>query len=167
MRFRGKLYRALNSIYAREPLSGRGAALHGGRFNPKGMPALYAALSAMTALREANQAGSLQPTTLISYEADIENVFDSREEAELKALGVTYGTLADPRWRDQMRGNGKAVTQILAETLVAHGFQGMMVRSFAPGASADDLNLVLWAWGDAPPSRVVLVDDEGRLRRLP
>ena len=37
--YRGKLYRALNPIHAREPLSGRGAALYGGRFNPKGTPA--------------------------------------------------------------------------------------------------------------------------------
>lgn len=40
--YRGPLYRALNPIYAREPLSGRGAELYGGRFNPRGVPALYA-----------------------------------------------------------------------------------------------------------------------------
>ena len=69
--YRGKLYRALNPIHAREPLSGRGAALYGGRFNPKGTPALYASLSPMTALREANQVGNLQPTTLVAYDAEI------------------------------------------------------------------------------------------------
>lgn len=80
MRYQGKLYRALNPIYAREPLSGRGAELYGGRFNPKGMPALYTSLTIMTALKEANQVGNLQPTTLVSYDADIEHVFDCREE---------------------------------------------------------------------------------------
>jgi len=59
MRYSGPLYRALNPIYAREPLSGRGAELYGGRYNPKGTPALYTSLTVMTALREANQAGSL------------------------------------------------------------------------------------------------------------
>jgi RES domain-containing protein len=59
MRHDGELYRALNPIYAREPLSGRGAELYGGRFNPKGVPALYTSLSVMTALREANQVGNL------------------------------------------------------------------------------------------------------------
>jgi RES domain-containing protein len=39
--YAGKLYRAFNPIYAREQLSGRGAALYGGRFNPKGVSALY------------------------------------------------------------------------------------------------------------------------------
>ncbi len=76
MRYQGKLYRALNPIYAREPLSGRGAELYGGRFNPKGVPALYTSLAIMTALKEANQLGSLQPTTLVSYDAEIERVFD-------------------------------------------------------------------------------------------
>jgi len=66
-RFAGFLYRALNPVYARDPLSGRGAQLYGGRFNPKGTPALYASLSPMTALREANQVGTLQPTTLVAY----------------------------------------------------------------------------------------------------
>ena len=36
---------------------------------------LYTSLSIMTALREANQVGSLQPTTLVSYDADIEQGF--------------------------------------------------------------------------------------------
>ena len=91
MLYRGPLYRALNPIYAREPLSGRGAELYGGRFNPKGVPALYSSLTVMTALREANQAGSLQPTTLVSYDADIESVFDCRDEAALKAEGDGCG----------------------------------------------------------------------------
>ena len=52
--YRGPLYRALNPVYARMPLSGRGAEPYGGRSNPKGTPALYCALDPVTALREAN-----------------------------------------------------------------------------------------------------------------
>jgi RES domain-containing protein len=44
VRYKGKLFRALNPFIAREPLSGRGAELYGGRFNPKGVPALYTAV---------------------------------------------------------------------------------------------------------------------------
>jgi RES domain-containing protein len=58
-RYAGLLCRALNPIYASDPLSGRGAELYGGRFHPKGMPALYASQSPMTALREVNQVGAL------------------------------------------------------------------------------------------------------------
>lgn len=163
MRFQGVLYRALNPIYAREPLSGRGAELYGGRFNRKGTPALYGSLSVMTALREANQVGSLQPTTLVSYDADIDRIFDSRDDAALRAEGMDAAALADPTWRDQMKATGEARTQSFARRLAAAGYHGLMVKSFAPGATDDDLNLVLWKWGDAPHCRLTLIDDENRL----
>jgi RES domain-containing protein len=161
--YRGLLYRALNPVYAREPLSGRGAQLYGGRFNAKGTPALYASLSVMTALREANQVGSLQPTTLVSYDAEIERVFDARDAAALAAQDMEDDALADPGWRDQMKTLGEARTQAFARRLADAGYQGLLVRSFARGAMADDLNLVLFSWGAGPPSRLTLIDDERRL----
>ena len=163
MRYRGTLYRALNPVYAREPLSGQGAALHGGRFNPKGTAALYLSVAVTTALREANQAGSLQPTTLVSYDADIDGIVDSRDEETLARHGMDRVILADAGWRDRMRSDGEAPTQMFALGLIAQGFRGLLVRSFAPGATADDLNLVLWRWGEAAPERLALIDDEGRL----
>ena len=163
MRYEGKLYRALNPVYAREPLSGRGAELYGGRFNPKGMPALYTSLSVLTALREANQVGSLQPTTLVCYEADIERVFDTRDEATIEAEGMDAAAIAAARWRDEMKATGEARTQNFARRLVSDGYHGLLVRSFAPAARNDDLNLVLWRWSDAAPCRLTLIDDEGRL----
>jgi RES domain-containing protein len=165
IRYRGKLYRALNPVYAREPLSGRGAELYGGRFNPRGVPALYSSLSAMTALREAHQAGNLQPTTLVSYDADVEAVFDCRNLAGLREQDMDAAALADPTWRDRMKAGGEAGTQAFARRLIAAGYHALLVRSFAPGASGKDLNLVLWKWGDDAPSRVTLIDDENRLSR--
>lgn len=163
MDFKGHLYRALNPVYARAPLSGRGAQLHGGRFNPKGMEALYASLSIQTAIREANQAGSLQPTTLVSYAAEINNVFDSRDPVALTAYDMTASSLADDSWRDQMKAGGKSASQQFAERLVSDGFNGLLIQSYAPGAAAGDLNLVLWKWGEGVPSKLALIDDEGRL----
>lgn len=161
--YSGRLYRALNPIYAREPMSGRGAELYGGRFNPKGTPALYASTSPLTALREANQVGDLQPTTLVSYRAEIESIFDASNATNLSAFGLDEAALADPTWRDQMRNLGEASTQRFARELVGQGFNGLLVPSFAKGAVAGDLNLVLWRWGDAAPSRLELIDDEHRL----
>jgi RES domain-containing protein len=161
--YRGLLYRALNPVYAREPLSGRGAELYGGRFNAKGTPALYASLTIQTALREANQVGSLQPTTLVCYDAEIERVFDTRDAMALAAEGMDTDALADAGWRDQMRKSGEARTQGFARRLAGEGYQGLLVRSFARGARADDMNLVLFSWGAGPPSRLTLIDDEKRL----
>ncbi|MEI9405119.1 RES family NAD+ phosphorylase [Mesorhizobium argentiipisi] len=163
MSYSGRLYRALNPVYAREPMSGRGAELYGGRFNAKGVPALYASTSVLTALREANQVGDLQPTTLVGYRAEIEAVFDAGDATALAAMGLDASTLADPTWRDQMRDHGEAHTQRFARELVAQGYNGLLVPSFAKGAAIGDLNLVLWRWGDTAPSRLELIDDEHRL----
>lgn len=163
--YRGSLYRALNPVYARMPLSGRGAELHGGRFNPKGTPALYSALDPVTALREANQVGSLQPTILVSYRADIAPIFDARETAKLAAYGMSNEMLADPGWRLAMLEGRRVPTQEFVRDLIAEGYSGLLVRSFAKGATGADLNLVLWNWSGQRCSLEV-IDDEGRLSRM-
>ena len=163
--YSGKLYRALNPVYARTPLSGEGARRYGGRFNPRGVAALYCSLSIMTAIREANQVGSLQPTTLVSYDAAIETVFDSTDANALQAEGYEQTLLSAGSWRDEMEAKGEARTQAFARALIGKGYQGLLVRSFAPGASENDINLVLWAWGETPPARLTLIDDESRLSR--
>ena len=94
MRYQGLLYRALNPIYAKEPLSGRGAELYGGRFNAKGTAALYLSIEVLTAVREANQVGTLQPTTMVAYEADIEDLFDCRDPSALFTHGWSPDDLA-------------------------------------------------------------------------
>ncbi|MBW7057530.1 RES domain-containing protein [Paracoccus bogoriensis] len=163
MHYVGLLYRALNPVYAREPMSGEGARRYGGRFNPRGMPALYTSQSVMTAIREANQIGTLQPTTLVAYEAEIGPIFDATDPAALDAEGITAGQLAADDWRLKMLAEGKAPTQRLAERLKTAGYAGMQVRSYAKGATEHDMNLVLWVWGAELPTRLRLVDDEGRL----
>lgn len=165
MQYVGKLYRALNPIHAREPLSGRGAELYGGRFNAKGVPALYTSLTVLTALREANQVGNLQPTTLVSYDAEIHRIFDGRDTAALMSQGMDTAALADAGWRDEMRATEEARTQAFARRLIDAGYNALLVRSFAPGATAEDVNLVLWRWASAAPARLVLIDDENRLSR--
>jgi len=131
--YRGPLYRGLNPVYARMPLSGRGEELNGGRFNPKGTPALYSARDPVTALREANQVGSLQPTILVSYRADIAPVFDTRDKVQLPAYGMTNEMLADPGWRLAMLDGRRVPTQDFARDLFAEGYAGLLVRSFAKG----------------------------------
>jgi len=101
--YTGPLYRALNPVYARDPLSGRGAELFGGRFNAKGTPALYCALDPALGLKEANQVGSLQPTILVSYSASIPSVFDTRNVNALARMGMSAADLADPAWRARKR----------------------------------------------------------------
>ena len=164
MRFRGLVYRAHNPQWSWTPLSGEGAHRHGGRFNRRGLPALYTSLTPLVAIREAQPLGRpMQPLTLCACEVDAEPVFDGMDEERRRALSVLDSHLHCPAWEADMLAGGIPASQALADRLIAAGHVGMRVRSFAAGASADDLNLVMWRWGPERPARVVPIDDEGRL----
>ena len=165
MRFCGTVYRAHNPEWAWTSLSGAGARRHGGRFNRRGVPALYCSLSQITAIREATPLGRpMQPLMLCAYEVDAEPVFDAADPTQWREIEVSQAGLVCPTWEADMLDGGVAASQRLAERLVGVGYVGMLVRSFAVGASEEDLNLVIWHWGNAYPTRVALIDDVGRLR---
>src|SRR5690349_11551167 len=89
MQFRGTLYRGYKPKRARQPLSGKGAALHGGRFNKQGVECLYTSTSYETALLEVNQFGGFSPVTLVAFEANLDNLFDATSDAALDAYNAT------------------------------------------------------------------------------
>jgi RES domain-containing protein len=159
MRFVGLLYRAHNPAWSRAPMSGEGAARFGGRFNRLGRPALYTSLAPETALREGNQVGTLQPTTLVAYQADIWPLLDGRDTAAMAPFGMAPPELADRSWRDRMLSGQPVPTQELSEAAIVRGYVGIIVPSYARGAAADALNLVLWDW----EARITLIDDDDRL----
>ena len=164
MRFRGLVYRAHNPQWSWTPLSGEGARRHGGRFNRRGLAALYTSLTPLSAIREAQPLGRpMRPLTLCAYEVDAEPVFNALDEARRRAFGVLDSHLACPAWEAEMLAGGIPASQALADRLIAAGYAGMRVRSFVVGAGVDDVNLVIWKWGSERPGRVVLIDDEGRL----
>ena len=170
MRFRGTVYRAHNPQWSWTPLSGEGARRHGGRFNQPGLAALYTSLAPLTAIREAQPLGRpMQPLTLCAYEVDAEPVFDALDEQRCSELGVIEADLACPTWEAEMLAGAVPASQALADRVIAAGYAGLRVRSFAAGAGPDDINLVMWRWSPDPPVRVSLIDDEGRLsgRRVP
>ena len=118
----------------------------------------------MTAVREASPLGRpLQPILLCAYEADAEPIFDSLNGQQCADHGVAATDLSCPGWRAVMYRGGVPASHALADRLIADGFIGLQVRSFANGAGPDDVNLVFWHWSDRLPSRVVVVDDQGRL----
>ena len=164
MRFRGLVYRAHNPRWTWNPTSGEGARRHGGRFNRIGVPALYTSLSPVTAIRESSLLGRpLQLITLCAYDVDAEPVFDALDPSQREAQGVKTDDTFCLNWEQDMLAGKIPASQRLADRLIAAGYTGMRVQSFAPGAGTDDLNLVFWRWGNHRPSMVVLIDDEERL----
>ncbi len=105
----------------------------------------------------------MQPLTLCAYKVDAEPVFDALSKEACQILNVGWHDLACPGWEADMLDGANPASQTLAGRLVAAGYVGMRVQSFATGANVDDANLVMWRWGAERPASVVLIDDEGRL----
>ncbi len=168
MRLNGLVYRAHNPRWAFAPDSGQGAAVGGGRFNPVGVPALYTARRFETAWLEAQQAFPFkaQPLTLCAYDVDCADVLDLTDPSERSAHAVTETDLACA-WKDIATRGGTPPSWSLATRLTAAGIAGIVVPSFAKGATPFDINVVFWRWSAAPPHQVCVIDDERRLPRDP
>lgn len=164
MRFAGLAYRAHGPRWSFKPLSGEGAATHGGRFNPKGMPALYLALDPMTAIKEAAQgfARKFEPLVLCTYEIDCADVVDCRTEDDRRAAGVEIADMASAWFAEAAAGRDPASWR-LAKRLLGEGATGVIGPNFVNSATSDDVNLTLWRWSDRLPHRAIVHDPSGRL----
>lgn len=182
----GILYRAHNPRWSYAPTSGAGAARHGGRFNRRGTPALYNAFDPKTAWMEAQQGMPFkaQPLTLVAYHLDCEPIADLTDPAVLATSGIVDADLACP-WEYLVTRGMEPPSWLLADALLAAGFHGAIVPSFAPGIAptqeaailghpdyrvvtppnweGSGRNLVLWTWSAEPPCRIEVIDDFGRL----
>ncbi|GAB4113951.1 MAG: RES family NAD+ phosphorylase [Wenzhouxiangellaceae bacterium] len=164
--YRGLAYRAHHPGWAWNAESGEGARLHGGRFNPKGVAALYLSLRYETAWAEAQQAFPFkpQPMTLCAYEVDCERIVDLRDPSVCQQLGILPEQLSCA-WEDLQSRSQTPPTHAIALRLMRAGSQGILVPSFAPGAPHQAINLVLWTWSRKFPHKVHCIDDHDRLQK--
>lgn len=165
MRLRGECFRAHDPRWSFEPLSGEGARRSGGRFNPAGVPALYLSLSLEGCILEAKQGlkARMVPLTVVSYDVDIEGVAQLTDAGERDRLAAPLGELACGWIVDRAAGRVPP-SWAIAERL-RRDYAGILVPSFAPGATAAHTNLVLWLWNDEPDRTVVAFDPDQRLPR--
>ncbi len=153
----------MHPFHATQPLSGEGARRYGGRFNARGTPALYLARDFDTLRHEIARGGSFQPSVIVQYSADISGLFDACDPAALAQYNMTQDALADPAWLLKMQRGQRVPTQDLAAALPGAGHPGMIVPSYAKGARAGALNIVLWQWGGGTRAGLTVIDDDGRL----
>jgi RES domain-containing protein len=165
VRLSGVVYRAHNPRWAFAPDSGQGAAISGGRFNPVSVSALYTSMRFETAWLEAQQAFPFkaQPLTLCAYTVDCADMLDLTDPATLAAHGVAPAELACA-WKEIATRGLTPPSWALAARLTANGIAGIVVPSFASGATPADVNAVFWTWAAEPPHQVRVIDD---LHRLP
>ncbi|MBZ9701638.1 MULTISPECIES: RES family NAD+ phosphorylase [unclassified Mesorhizobium] len=164
MRFVGTCYRAHDPRWAFKPTSGEGAAIRGARFNPKGVPALYLALTIMTAIKEANQgfAHRIDPCVLCSYEIDCDDIVDLTTDEAREEFSVTLEDMACP-WATVLSDGERPASWSVYDRLRPRSIVGIVVPSFAPSAEMEDRNLVLWDWGPGLPHKIAVFDPSGRL----
>jgi RES domain-containing protein len=86
-------YRVHTPKWASAPLSGAGAASHGGRGNRPGIEALYLALEVQTAIDEYKQVSTLLPPgTFVTYQVSATPIVDFRQGFNASEW--------DPLWED-------------------------------------------------------------------
>lgn len=163
MNFSGFAYRAHDPKWAFDPLSGEGAATHGGRFNPKGVPALHLATTLEGAVLEASHgfAYRFESLTICTYEIKAVELADLADDAILSEAGIDIEDLSSPWMLEASEGNRPRSWAIYDK--LAKRWPGACVPSFARNARPEFRNIVLWQWNSGPQYRVSIFDPNSRL----
>ena len=113
-------------MWSYDPISGNGAKQHGGRFNPRGLSALYLSLDPTTAWMEAQQGFPFkpQPMTLVAYEINCVRIADLNDPTLLTNLGSSSQDLACA-WEDMASQQQQPPTWRLVEQLRALNVAGV------------------------------------------
>ena len=164
MRVRGVFYRVHDPRHSWSSLSGEGARLHGGRWNPLGTPAFYLGATLDGVFNEVSHgfANRIEPSMIVSYDVDCDDIVDLCDAGERERLAVREEDMACAWGSFMLRGETPPSWRI-ADALIANGAAGILTPSFANGAQPEHVNLVLWHWADDGPHRVTVYDPNDRL----
>lgn len=157
------LWRAYVPRWAHQPLSGEGAARFGGRWNPVGMPTIYAARELSTAWAEYNQGFVQHPALIARLELSGALLADLTDPSVLDRLEIA-ADIHQCEWRDALDRFVVPETHAQRDRLLGEGFDGVVYPSFmSPGGSC----VALWRWNAHGAPRLDVVDPDGRLPRTP
>ena len=98
----------------------------------------------------------------LPYQVDCDNIADLNNSEVQRIIGCIPVELGCA-WEDMADQKLEPPTWLLADRLQANGVAGLLVRSFAPGCSENNCNLVLWQWSNTVPHSVQVIDDLSRL----
>jgi RES domain-containing protein len=157
------LWRAFVPRWAHMPLSGAGAARFGGRWNPVGVPTIYAARELSTAWAEYNQGFVQHPALIVRLALRDAELADLTDAGVLAELGVD-DTIHRCEWRDELDGGAVPQTHKTQADLASRGFHGVIYPSFmSPGGTC----VALWRWNGPGGPSLDVIDPEGRLPKSP
>ena len=149
--FNDVIVRSAGTKYANEDdfLTGNGAARLGGRWNPKGINAVYGSTDILTATFEAYQGfidagfslSSLKPRVTAGANVSLESVFDLTDGAIRRSIGFSLDDLLDEDWHAIQMSGDESWTQAIGRGCFESGFEGILVAS---ARKRDGTNLIVF-----------------------
>jgi RES domain-containing protein len=133
------IVRSAGTRYANEDdfLSGRGAASHGGRWNRRGVRAVYASLDIITATYEAYQnfldfgfsLSAIRPRVTAGASVKLGTVLNLTDSAIRRKIGFTLTELLDEDWEAIQARGEESWTQAIGRGCCQAGFESILVPS--------------------------------------
>ncbi len=128
----GAKYASKNNFY-----SGTGAARTGGRWNRKGLEAIYTSLDVETATLEAYQdfiyrgfpLTTITPRVTAGAKVTLGKVLDLTNSKTLKKIGFTTKELIGENWRALQKAGEESWTQAIGRGAYHAKFEGLLVPS--------------------------------------
>jgi RES domain-containing protein len=141
----GRFWRILSPRWAHDPLSGAGAARHGGRWNRPGAPALYLSAEVETAFAEYQQEIGTRPGTFVAYEVAGARVYDLTRAPVREKLDLPEAAMFAPWKKIAFVDGGTPPSWAHADLLARHADGVLVPSAMREGGT----NLVLWRWNEA------------------
>lgn len=146
-------------------ITGEGARIHGGRWNPPGVASVYASESPETAMAEALATvryyclpvHAFAPRCFVSMSFDLERVLDLTDGETRRRIAYSRRRMVDTDWRAQMAAGIMPLTQLVGRAAAESGLDGLLVPS---AARRDGKNIVAFPANFQGSSLVVLAPDK-------
>ena len=153
------LWRAYVPRWSHLPLSGDGAARFGGRWNPVGIPTIYAARELSTAWAEYNQGFVQHPALIAQLELTGASLVDTTDPSVLNEWGLD-DDIHKTEWRSELDKAAVVATHAAYQRFVDAKLDGVIYPSFmSPGGSC----VALWRWNQSGGAVLTAVDPDRRL----
>lgn len=151
---------------AKDFASGDGASANGGRWNPRGIKAIYASTTPATAVYEAYQnllefgfaPTSIRPRVFCGAEVQVRALLDMTDSGIRRRIGFTLAEILDEDWQTIQQEGDESWTQAVGRGAYEAGFEGLLVPSARH--RPDGVNVVIFPDNVRDESTIVLLGKE-------
>ena len=128
--------------------SGMGSRMEGGRWNPVGIPTVYASRDIDTAVEELRNTAryfgvplcKMLPRTFVALKTKLSSVLDLTDARVRNKLRIARKALLDTDWIKEQYAGNEAITQALGRAGIELGLEGLIV----PAIMKASWNLVVF-----------------------